>query len=131
MNSLLSSRNIFADLLSPVRADLEVVALNSDGKLWVRYQGRQSFVLHKTLQTRDDVARALDSIHDLLGQNPQTLTQASPRCHQDISLTNAQDEEVDIQIVALHPSIAPGRGFPAVVLQIGDAIYRPEPATQT
>lgn len=122
----LSSQNIFADLIAPVRPDLEAVALNTDGTVWTRYKGQPVFAQHRTLQVPDDVAIAFASVHELLQKTGQTLDAATPRCRQDIALVNEQGQIQDGQLTARHPSIAPGAGFPSVVLQMGDAIYRPQ-----
>ncbi len=127
MNHVLSTQNIFADLLPPVCGDPESVALHRSGTVWVRHKGHPVFQLYKTLNDRDDVQLAFDSVRELLGETANPLTETSPRYRKDISLIDNKGQAVDVRITAHHPSIAPGSNFPTVVLQIGDIIYRPNP----
>ncbi len=106
------TQNVFADLLPPARHDVALVSLASDGKVWVRYRGRPSFELYRTLTTVD---AALASVQTLTGQ---TLEEASPRCLADVSLAGEGGRDILVQVTALHPSIAPGTGFPAVTLNV-------------
>lgn len=106
------TQNIFAELLPPARHDVSLVSLNSDGKVWVRYRGRSSFELYRTLDTVDT---ALASVHSLTGK---PLEEASPRCLADVPLAGEEGRDIILQVTALHPSIVPGTGFPAVTLNI-------------
>ena len=105
-------QNVFADLLPPARHDVALVSLASDGKVWVRYRGRPSFELYRTLKTVDV---ALVSVQTLTGQ---ALEEESPRCLADVPLIGESGEDIVLQVTALHPSIAPGTGFPAVTLNV-------------
>lgn len=80
--------------------------------MWVRYRGKPSFELYRTLKTVD---AALASVHNLTGQ---TLEEASPRCLADVPLAGEGGRDIVVQVTALHPSIAPGTGFPAIILSV-------------
>jgi len=97
-------------LLPPARTDLTEIAITPDGKVWVKKKGEARFELRPS---KVEVFRVLDA---LLGPQGRALNEATPSV--DAKLPRTGENPGGGRIKALHPSIAPGAGYPSVNIRL-------------
>ena len=106
------------DLLPPVRRDLSEIALNPDGTAWLMKKGARDFEKVDINPTLDEVWRSVEA---LLAPMGRALSEATPSV--DAKLPRTSDGLSGARIKIIHPSLAPGNGFPAINVRL----FEPRP----
>ncbi len=103
------------ELLPPVTDAYNEVAVNPDGSVWVLPKGERYFVRANVSPSKRDVWRAVEALLAPLGRS---LTEATPDV--DARLPRASDMG-GARIKVIHPSLAPGYGYPALNIRLFEA----------
>jgi pilus assembly protein CpaF len=106
------------DLLPPVRRDLSEIALNPDGTAWLMKKGARDFEQVDIHPTLDEVWRSVEA---LLAPMGRALSEATPSV--DAKLPRTSDGLSGARVKIIHPSLAPGNGFPAINVRL----FEPKP----
>ncbi len=108
-------------LLPPARDDLVEIAVLPGGEVYIkRKQGSGHF---ERLDLRPPLHEVMRVVDTLLGSQNKALTEATPTV--DAKLPRTDDNPSGGRVKALHPAIAPGRGFPSLSIRL----FEPEPVT--
>jgi len=106
-------------LLPPACRDYSDIVLNPDGSVWARRKGSAAFERLDLSPSREEAWRAVEAILAPLGK---ALTEATPT----VDAKLPRDPAIGFggaRVKALHPVVAPGDGFPTLVLRL----FEPEP----
>jgi pilus assembly protein CpaF len=106
------------ELLPPVRTDLSEVAINPDGAVWLMKKGARDFEKVDIHPTLDEVWRSVEA---LLAPMGRALSEATPSV--DAKLPRTSDGLSGARVKIIHPSLAPGNGFPAINVRL----FEPSP----
>ncbi len=103
------------ELLPPVTDRYNEIAVNPDGSVWVLPKGERYFVRAEVSPSQREVWRAVEA---LLAPVGRSLTEATPDV--DARLPRMSDMG-GARIKAVHPSLVPGAGFPALNIRLFEA----------
>ena len=105
-------------LLPPARSDIVEVSVLPSGDVYVKRKGSGHFERLDLQPPLHEVMRVVDT---LLGSQNKALTEATPTV--DAKLPRTDDNPSGGRVKALHPAIAPGRGFPSLSIRL----FEPKP----
>ena len=105
------------ELLPPVRNDLSEISLDADGRLWVMPRDDVYFKPLDYRPSQDEVWRAVDA---LLAHSGQAISRAMPSVDGKLPRSAGMG---GARIKVIHPSIAPGLGFPLFNVRL----FEPKP----
>jgi pilus assembly protein CpaF len=101
-------------LLPPTRTDLTEIAIVPSGKLYVKVKGRARFEELRDIQPdANEVERVIAAV---IGPQGRSLNEATPSV--DAKLPKTPHNPGGGRIKAIHPGVAPGKGFPSLNIRL-------------
>ncbi len=100
-------------LLPPARTDLSEITIYSSGLIQVMVKGS---VRWETVDLRVDLAEVWRVLNLLLGPQSKAINEATPSVNAKLPAT--QHNPGGGRIKALHPIIAPGKGYPSINIRL-------------
>ena len=112
----------FDELLPPNRTDLNEIAMNPDGTIWILRKGERFFEKHNRQPGLDEVWRSVEALLAPIGR---AVSEASPTV--DAKLPRMEGMG-GARVKIVHPVLAPGLGYPAINIRLFEP--RPVPPEQ-
>jgi pilus assembly protein CpaF len=112
----------FDELLPPNRTDLNEIAMNPDGTIWILRKGERFFEKYNRQPGLDEVWRSVEALLAPIGR---AVSEASPTV--DAKLPRMEGMG-GARVKIVHPVLAPGLGYPAINIRLFEP--RPVPPEQ-
>lgn len=106
-------------LLPPTTHEFTDVLLNADGSVWARRKGRMDFERLDLHPSQEEAWRVVEA---LLAPSGRACTEATPTVDAKIP-RDAEMQFGGARVKVIHPSVAPGDGYPSIALRL----YEPRP----